>query len=597
MLFGREQFTIPTEMDGETIDKVYAKELIPTPIEEFEKLSEEEKKLHKPYPFCQRTYEVMPGVICEQDVAVTMRDGVVLYADIFRPADDTVKVPAILAWSNYGKRPNEYRPDELKAYTPGVPAGSVSASAKFEAADPEFWCPNGYAVINVDIRGIGYSGGYHEQFGKQDAEDGYDFIEWTAAQPWCNGRVTMAGSSALAISQWHIAAEQPPHLACIAPWEGMSDMYRESLCEGGIPCIKFTNFATAGACGLEGIDDQGAMAEKYPLMNAYWEDKIPDFSKITVPAYVTAGWNHFHLRGSVIGWRKIASKQKWLRAHREFEWPDFYERRNMEELKAFFDRYCKGIRNGWESTPRVRISVQDRFDDDFQVDRAEEEFPLARTRYEKLYLDASDMRMKRENPGLGAEAGYDPATGELDFDYTFTEDTELTGYLKLHAWVEARGHDDMDLFVTVKKLSRTGVEQPVTIFHGTAPHPGAWGKLRVSHRELDPELSTDFEPVQAHKRELKLASGEIVPIDVEINPTSRIWHAGETIRLQVAGRYIREAHWIEPLMWETDNKGEHVFHTGADHVSFLQIPVIPPKYDDDYVFEVDEEKHPTHPIF
>ena len=597
MLFGREQFTVPTEMGGETIDKVYAKELIPTPIEEYEKLPEDEKKLHKPYPFDQRTYEVMPGVICEQDVAVPMRDGVVLYADIFRPADDTEKVPAILAWSNYGKRPNEYRPDELKAYTPGVPTGSVSASAKFEAADPEFWCPNGYAVINVDIRGIGHSGGYHEQFGKQDAEDGYDFIEWTAAQPWCNGRVTMAGSSALAISQWHIAAEQPPHLACIAPWEGMSDMYRESLCEGGIPCIKFTNFATAGACGLSGIDDMGAMAEKYPLMNAYWEDKIPDFSKITVPAYVTAGWNHFHLRGSVIGWRKIASKQKWLRAHREFEWPDFYERHNMEELKAFFDRYCKDIRNGWESTPRVRISVQDRFDDDFQVDRPEEEFPLARTRYEKLYLDASDMSMKRENPELAAEAGYDSATGEVDFDYTFAEDTEITGYMKLRAWAEARGHDDMDLFVTVKKLSRTGVEQPVTIFNGTAPHPGAWGKLRVSHRELDPELSTDFEPVQAHRCELKLAPGEIVPIDVEINPTSRIWHAGETIRLQVAGRYIREAHWIEPLMWETDNKGEHVFHTGADHVSFLQIPVIPPKYDDDYVFEVDEEKHPTHPIF
>ena len=597
MLFGREQFTVPTEMGGELIDKIYAKELIPTPIEEYEKLSDDEKKLRKPYPFNQRTYEVMPGVICEQDVAVPMRDGVVLYADIFRPADDAVKVPAILAWSNYGKRPNEYRPEELKAYAPGVPVGSISASAKFEAADPEFWCPNGYAVINVDIRGIGYSGGYHEQFGKQDAEDGYDFIEWTAAQPWCNGRVTMAGSSALAISQWHIAAEQPPHLACIAPWEGMSDMYRESLYEGGIPCIAFTNFATAGACGLEGIDDQGAMAEKYPLMNAYWEDKIPDFSKIAVPAYVTAGWNHFHLRGSVIGWRKIASTQKWLRAHREFEWPDFYDRRNLDDLKAFFDRYCKGIRNGWELTPRVRISVQDRFDDDFQVDRAEDEFPLARTRYEKLYLDAADMRMKREVPARAAEASYDSATGELDFDYTFEEDTELTGYMKLRAWVEARGHDDMDLFVTVKKLSRTGVEQPVTIFHGTAPHPGAWGKLRVSHRELDPELSTDFEPVQAHRRELKLSPGEIVPIDVEINPTSRIWHAGETIRLQIAGRYIRDAHWIEPLMWETDNKGEHVFHTGADCVSFLQIPVIPSKYDDDYVFAVDEEKHPTHPIF
>ena len=56
MLFGREQFSVPTEMGGETIDKIYAKELIPVPLEEYEKLSEDEKKLHKPYPFNQRTY-------------------------------------------------------------------------------------------------------------------------------------------------------------------------------------------------------------------------------------------------------------------------------------------------------------------------------------------------------------------------------------------------------------------------------------------------------------------------------------------------------------------------------------------------------------
>jgi hypothetical protein len=121
--------------------------------------------------------------------------------------------------------------------------------------------------------------------------------------------------------------------------------------------------------------------------------------------------------------------------------------------------------------------------------------------------------------------------------------------------------------------------------------------MRVSHRELDPELSTDFQPVQAHRRELKLSAGEVVPIDVEINPTSRIWHAGETIRVHIAGRYIRDPHWIEPLIWETDNAGEHVFHTGGQYESFLQIPVIPPKYDDDTVFVVDESAHPTHPIF
>ena len=299
----------------------------------------------------------------------------------------------------------------------------------------------------------------------------------------------------------------------------MSDMYRESLYEGGIPAVAFTRFATLGAAGLNGIDDQAEMALKYPLMNVYWRNKIPDFSNIVCPMYVGAGWNHFHLRGSVMGWRLAGSKEKWLRAHREFEWPDYYTPENIADLKLFFDRYCKGIHNGWELTPRVRIDVQDAYDELAYERRPESEFPLARTEYRKLYLDAATMSASYEAPAAEASVSYDANEGQAEFDCTFAEDTEITGYLKLRTWVEARGHDDMDLFVTIKKIGSDGVELPVTVFGDTAPHPGAWGKMRVSHRELDLEQSTDFQPIQAHERELKLAPGEIVPIDVEINPT------------------------------------------------------------------------------
>lgn len=595
----RDEIVIEKTLNGETYEQIYMQMLKPVPMEEYQQMSEEEKALAKPYPFDPHTYEAAPGIICEQDVAVEMRDGAKLYCDIFRPASSgpDEQVPVILAWSNYGKRPNEYRTGKDIAYTPGVPEGAISPMAKFEAADPSYWCNNGYAVINIDIRGVGYSDGYQDQFGIQDGEDGYDFIEWTAQQPWCNGKVTMAGSSALAISQWHIAAQQPPHLVCIAPWEGMSDMCRESLYEGGIPALAFTRFATIGAAGKNGIDDQAAMAERYPLMNVYWRNKIPDFSKITVPMYVCAGWNHFHLRGSVMGWRLAGSKEKWLRAHREFEWPDFYTPENMDELKRFFDRYCKDIHNGWELTPRVRVDVQDAYDELHETARPENEFPLARTEYRKLHLDAATMTAADDPVAGEASVAYDANEGQAEFDYTFTEDTEITGYMKLHAWVEAQGHDDMDLFITIKKISADGVELPVCVFGDSSPHPGAWGKMRVSHRELDPEQSTDFQPIQAHERELKLTPGEIVPIDVEINPTSRFWHAGEKLRVQIAGRCIREPYWIEPLTWETDNAGLHVVHTGGTHDSYLQIPMIGPKHDRTKPFEIDVEKHPTHPIF
>ena len=57
-------------------------------------------------------------------------------------------------------------------------------------------------------------------------------------------------------------------------------------------------------------------------MNAYWESKIPDLQKITIPVYMTAGWNHIHLRGAMNAFMKLGSEKKWLRAHREFEWAD-----------------------------------------------------------------------------------------------------------------------------------------------------------------------------------------------------------------------------------------------------------------------------------
>ena len=134
------------------------------------------------------------------------------------------------------------------------------------------------------------------------------------------------------------------------------------------------------------------MLAEYPLINGYWESKIPQFEKIRIPAYITGSWSHLHLRGAITGFRKIRSPKKWLRIHREFEWPDTYAWWNQEDLKRFYDRYLKGIRNGWELTPRVRIDVMDAYDCDLQANRPEKEFPPARTTYKKLYLHASEAK-------------------------------------------------------------------------------------------------------------------------------------------------------------------------------------------------------------
>lgn len=291
--------------------------------------------------------------------------------------------------------------------------------------------------------------------------------------------------------------------------------------------------------------------------------------------YSCASWGHFHVHGSFHAFRKSRSTKKWMRAHREQEWPDLYTPENVDDLKKFFDRYLKGIHNGWEMTPRYRIEVQDAFDCDYQTNRPEAQFPLARTQYQKLYVNAENSSLSASPLETEAAISYDSATEELNFDMTFEEDTEITGYMYLRLWVEAESHDDMDLFVNIQKLDEDGEWLPSYILG--EPHPGAWGKMRVSRRDLDQKASTKFEPVQSHLKEEKLTKGEIVPVDIAIVPSSKIWHKGQQLRVQVAGRYIREG-WFEPLSWETDNKGKHIIHAGGKYDSFLHIPVIPPKY-------------------
>lgn len=577
-----ELFTKKEVFNGQEIETLYRQARVPVDPEEGLDLSKLEGIAATAHGFCakfnQRTYVTEDGLICEQDVPVVLRDGTTIYTDIFRPAGAT-NIPCIVSWSYYGKRPGEAM-SEWQVM--GVPPGTISTMSKFESPDPGYWCHQGYAVANVDPRGTGHSEGDINMFGTQDAKDGYDFIEWIATQSWCSGRVGMGGNSCVAMTQFRVAAQQPPHLTCIAPWEATTDIYRESIFEGGIPALSFNEFIVASLTGPNKIDDQVAMGRKYPLMNAYWEDKIPDFKKIKIPTYACASYSHFHLRGSFNAFRKIRSTRKWMRAHREQEWPDLYNPNNIEDLKRFFDRYLKNINNGWEMTPRYRIEVMDAYDCDYQTNRPEKEFPLARTQYKKLYLNAANLSMEESSIEQEAKVKYDGNEGVVNFDMAFAEDTEITGYMKLRLWVEAEGHDDMDLFINIQKTDEEGNWLPTYILG--EPHPGTWGKMRASHRALDEKLSTDFEPVQSHLAEEKLNIGEIVPVDIAIVPSSKIWHKGQKIRVQIAGRYIREG-WFEPLAWDTDNKGNHVIHTGGVYDSYLQIPVIPPKYKaGDYVY-------------
>jgi len=521
-------------------------------------------------------------ILWDRDIPVKLRDGVTIYTDVLRPVGGG-KAPAIVAWSPYGKTTPQ------KDVQSGVDPKEVTGLSKSEGPDAGFWVCHGYAVVNPDARGAGKSQGDIYAWGSVDGEDGYDVIEWIAQQPWSTGKVALHGTSWLAMAQWFIAQTKPPHLSAIAPWNGISDLYRQNMMFGGIPDVAFLTGAFVHLAGPARVERPDMMAQAHPLMDAYWQDKAAKLEAITVPTYaVTDVVTDLHRMGTFEGYRRLGSKDKWLRVDNRQEWTDQYDPQNEADLLKFFDHFLRGADNGWADTPKVRMAVLDPGGKD-RLNVAYTSWPLKQTHYERLYLGAE--RHLQTTPAVAAvEASYPATIGESVFMYRFAKDTQLTGYLKAHLWVEAKDANEADIFVLVEKLDKNGAllvpDQISAREYFPVPPAGAHGRLRVSLRKLDPDLSTDFIPIQSFAQPEMLHPGEVVPVDIAIMPASEIFHAGEQLRLTIAGHefaappgakapsgLLAFMHPLPPV--PTHNAGMHVIHGGGDHQSFLQIPVIP----------------------
>ena len=238
----------------------------------------------------------------------------------------------------------------------------------------------------------------------------------------------------------------------------------------------------------------------------------------------------------------------------------------------FFDHFLKGIDNRIVDMSPVRLELRETVDT--RLVRYENEFPIDRTQYKKLYLDARTHTMDFHQVPNVEQIAYDSAKGEVVFVYTFKEDTELAGYMSLNLWVSPIETNDMDIFITVRKLDASGKRVPFYDILG-------W--LRLSCRELNSKLSTPWEPYPAGIDSLpgvscegKVMPGQIVPAQIPILPSSFVCHKGETLRLGISGIYLGNAQ-NEFGFGNTVNKGDDLMYTGGKYDSYLLVPIIPPK--------------------
>jgi hypothetical protein len=492
----------------------------------------------------------------------------------------------------FGGPPLQYR------LIPQVGKPVFSTLTSWEAPDPNFWVPNGYAVVNMNLPGYANSEGPPTAFSAHQAKCYYEAIEWVARQPWCTGRVGLTGVSFLAITQYHVAACQayggpPPALRCIVPWEGVTDLYRDQMCPGGVADEGFAPFwwltevePTISCTPEEFARLNGGLPmdflTRHPFIDDFWRAMVPKLDEIALPMLVCASFSDhgLHTVGSFRAFCEARSEHKWVYTHRTGKWAAFYSPEVQQLTKEFMDCFLRDdTSSGFLERPPVRLEVRASRDVIHAV-RDEHEWPLARTVYTRLHLAAAPPALVREPPPDAATIEYPARGGEARFAICFDADTELTGYMKLRLWVETRAAassapppDDMVIFVAVGKRDAHGATVHFEGSVGNKYDLVSRGFCRVSRRELDPVRSTEWQPVLTGTSEQHLRPGEIVAVDVEIYPSSTFFAAGETLELIVASDEI-----IPSPPYKKDassNRGRHVLHVGGPYDSHLLVPWIP----------------------
>ena len=502
------------------------------------------------------------------DLPIEMDDGIVLRADLFRPSGEG-RFPVIVSHGPYAKGlsfqkgyPAQW--SEMVGRYPEVAEGSSNDYQAWEVVDPDKWVPHGYAILRIDSRGAGRSPGFLDCYSARETRDYYDCIEWAARQPWSNGKVGLAGISYYAINQWQVASLRPPHLAALCIWEGATDWYREVCYHGGIRCIfvgrwyeKQVETVQYGlgerggrsplndllVTGDETLSDEELAANRvdlwrdvvaHPFDDDYHHERSGSPSEIAIPLLSAANWGgqHLHSRGNFNGYTNAASTQKWLEVHGGDHWTSFYTDYGRSLQRRFFDYFLKG-EGDWHEQPHV--SLQIRHPDDQYTQRSENEWPLARTQWTKVYLDPVAHALTYHPPLHEASATYRGLGEGITLMLApFEQEVEITGPVAAKLWI-ASSTSDADLFLVLRVFDPHGEE---VLFRGAIEpkQPVSQGWLRASHRRLDPERTTFWQPVHAHHEKQSLRPGEVYELDVEIWPTCIAIPAGYRLGLSILGR-------------------------------------------------------------
>jgi len=520
------------------------------------------------------------AIAVRKDLEVPMRDGVTLVADSYSGVEDKPR-PALVALSPYGK--------ELQALaltTPPQRRPSPMWDGCIEAGDIARVVAEDYVHVIGDLRGSGGSGG--EMIGNYNAggvplgQDAYDFIEWVAAQPWCDGNVGMIGISYFGSMQVLAAAERPPHLKAIFVSGGYYDFY-ETTYHGGIMWFmpRAAREGRGGDSGIAHSTVKSRMRELYspaelrklvderlrdpdvaawpnlvhvlnyprnrelwfdivlnPLDGQWYEERNPITlaRNIEIPVWLQIDQGR--------GWTMDGTVElfKALRGPKKLDigpYPPMQSRPFVEEhdkMFRWYDYWLKGIDNGIMADPAVTVFVEgsrERVSGD--------QWPPKDTSYRSLYLRPRGT-LSPEPETMGTEHAAPDGFYQAPLTVTdkveilswstepFAEAAELIGAGAAHIFAEL-DQDDTNFILRLWDAAPDGTRQLITT-----------GYLKASHRELD-ERTTEGNPYHPHTRAVPVQPGAIEEYVLRLYPFAATFQPGHRLVAELSNNEpLADAH-------------------------------------------------------
>jgi putative CocE/NonD family hydrolase len=558
-------------------------------------------------PFTER-------ILVDHHKAIRLRDGVTVYADVYRPSREG-RYPTLVVRTPYGvQRENSGIHDKL-----------ISLARM------------GYAVVNTDVRGRYESEGQWDPF-RAEAKDGYDVVEWAAKQPWSSGKVATQGGSYLGHVQWATLGEQPPSLVAAFPAVASTNLYKNWITQGGAfhlafnfgwgvvrmpfrimqPQWYFTGPDAAPELRYEHLlrhlplETMDERAFQHPVKHwrdwlahdsydAYWKAVSDEekFARVNVPVMTQGGWFDIFLPGTIdgfVGVRRHGANERtksltrmvigpWghgpSRKYGDLDFGPDADRTLFAYETRWHDFHLKGVKNGVDTDAPVQIFYMG-----INKWRGEQDWPVPGTRSTPWYLQAG-----------GKLSPVAPAAGDAATTYRYDPDDPVptTGGNNCCGSPTIAGPVDqkpLDSRADIVRFTSDALTEPVTIagpvameLHATTDgrdtdwmvklvdvypdgkaYPMAEGILRARYRDgLDkPSMLT---PGQAYR------------YTVDMVGTAVVFQPGHRIRVDITSsnfpQFDRNLNTGDPLGKGTQPRvAQQTIHHSAARPSAVILPVV-----------------------